>query len=853
MSLSRDQDSLTAELPYWVIRDGLVLLADGTYEVGVEAQLPTSSLWTAEAVNALNMQIRTLLRHAVPEGERLRVMIEVGPYDERVLAQHRARCCSGHPTVQMLAEARLRQLRRAQERRQLVNYRMLISCTWHPRDGTRRRPWTPVDPQMFVEHRTRARLVRQVILANLDRAGVHARPLSDTELLAAIWRYFNPERRGRGETPPLPQLDFEAPPELLARFPHLSRPTVRSQVLGSDVGRRWNHLWVDDHYAMVVSMDQLPSSETHVGMLQPLLEIPCWFWLVLDFVHDPYGQAIRALETQARRLYSVSTDEAPITDYVDPRVRVGLDDADTGLQHAYSSGSHLFRVGASVVILARDLETVRASAHRTLNAFGQLHGVKAVMETAGLWHQFVALAPCSGRVNERLYRAFEENAADFFPTAGPWAGAGDAVCLFWNQWDSLVALDPFDPRAGSWNAIVAGASGAGKTFFVQSLLTQLVGREVEVVIVDRGGGYTWLTRALGGQVISIDPASGVSINPFDLPDGTAVPPPEKKAFLLALLRAILNTDHSDESAETAILEAAVEQTYARATTERRDALTGEISRTFDGTRLSDLITTLVTMEDLGDRSLTSHERDLARRLSSRLLPWTGESTFGQLLDRPTNVQFTAPILYFETTGLTRHPELHSVVVLLLGDLIWRRVQEHPDRRKIVVFDEAWALLKIPQAAQFIGELYRRFRRYGAAIYTITQSLGDFLGDGAKGILESTTYHFLLQLPQELDLAARLFGLGDRARDVLARLSVRKGVYSEVLAWVRYDDKPIGDVLIIRPTPEEYWLFTSFDRDSLVRTQALQDRGGDVMAAVQQLAAAWPAGTAPQPAEEVTRA
>lgn len=853
MGLLRDQDSLTAELPYWVIRDGLVLLADGTYEVAVAAQLPPSTLWTADAINTLNIQIRTLLRHAVPEGERLRVVLEVGPDDGTVLTQHTALCVGETSAIRVLAQARDRHLRRAQQTGRLVGYHMIISCTMHSREFERRRPWTPKDPRTYVHDRTQARLIRQVLLANLDRAGISATPLGDTALFAAIWRYFNPGQRARGHIAPLPHLDFEAPPELLKRFPHLSRPTVRSQVLGSDVARRWNHLWVDDHYAMVISMDQLPSRETHVGMLQPLLQLPCWFWLILDYVHDAYGDAIRALETKARRLYSASTDEGPVTDYVDPRVRVGLSDADIGLQHAYSTGSHLFRVGVSVVVMARDLEPVRAAADQTRDAFGQLHGVKAVTETAGLWQQFITLAPCSGRANERLYRVFEENAADFFPTAGPWGGQGEPVCLFWNQWDSLVAFDPFDPRAGSWNAIVAGASGAGKTFFVQSLLTQLLGQAVGAIIVDRGGGYACLARALGGQVIALDPSSGVSINPFDLPVGTIAPSSEKKAFLLALLQTILDFGASPEAVEGAILEAAIEQTYARATTERRDAVTGEIAQAFEGARLSDLVTTLVTMEELGDRSMSLHDRDLARRLSSRLQHWTGESTFGHVLDRPTNVQLTSPLLYFETTGLERHPDLRAVALLLLGDLIWRHVEARPEYRKVVIFDEAWALLKLPQAAAFIGELYRRFRHYGAAVYTITQSLDDFLGEGAKGILENTTYHFLLQLPKELDLAIRLFGLGERAREVLARLSVRKGAYSEVLAWVRYDDKPTGDVLVVRPTPEEYWLFTSYDRDILVRARALRDHAGDVMAAVQHLAEVWPGGTAPHHLEEVTRA
>lgn len=852
MARTRDQDSLTAELPYWVIRDGLVLLADGTYEVGVEASLPATTLWSSDAVHVFNAQIRSLLRHAVPDGERLRVMVEVGPDNGSLITQHGDLTSGAHPSIRLLTDNRLRAFREAQQAGRLIDYRVILSCTLHPPSTIRRRRWMTIDTRTYAGHQHAANLLREGLLVALGRAGIQAKPLDDSPLFATIWRYFNPDRRARGTPPPLPHMDFEAPPELLARFPHLSRPTVRSQALGSDIARRWNHLWVDDHYVMIVSMDQLPTAETQVGMLHPLLTLPCWFWLVLDFVHDPHGQAVRALETRARRLHAASTEEAPVTDYVDPRVRVGFEEADSGLQHAYSTGNHLFRIGTSVVVLARELDTVRTCAHKTVDAFGQIHGIKAIVETAGLWQQFVALSPYSGRTNERLYRVFEENAADFFPTSGPWRGQGRPTCLFWSQWDSLVSLDPFDPRASSWNAIVVGASGSGKTFFVQSLIAQLLKHNVEALIVDRGGGYAHLARALDGQVIPIDGSGTTSLNPFDLPVGMTAPLSEKRTFLQALLRAMLGSDTSPDPDEGAVLNAAIDQTYARATATRRNAL-GTVTHTFDGVRLSDFITTLITMEELGDRAMSAHELDLARQLSGRLQPWAGDSALGRLLDRPSNVQLNAPIVYFETSGLDHHPALREVVLLLLSDVIWRRVQEHPEHRKLVIFDEAWALLRNPHGAAFIGELYRRFRRYGAAVYTIAQSLDDFLTHGAGGILENTTYHFLLQLPKQLDQAVHLFGLGDRAREVLARLSVRKGVFGEVLAWVRYDDNPTGEVLVVRPTPMEYWLFTSYDRDVRVRDAALAEAAGQVMPAIARLASTWPEGTARLKGEESTHA
>jgi conjugal transfer ATP-binding protein TraC len=44
--------------------------------------------------------------------------------------------------------------------------------------------------------------------------------------------------------------------------------------------------------------------------------------------------------------------------------------------------------------------------------------------------------------------------------------------------------------------------------------------------------------------------------------------------------------------------------------------------------------------------------------------------------------------------------------------------------KLVVIDEAWDLLTQGDVAKFIETGYRRFRKYGGAAVTVTQSLND---------------------------------------------------------------------------------------------------------------------------------
>src|SRR5207245_1267228 len=123
------------------------------------------------------------------------------------------------------------------------------------------------------------------------------------------------------------------------------------------------------------------------------------------------------------------------------------------------------RVGTAVVLQEPSPEAARTAARRALDAFHQIPGVDARIESAALRRQFLQLAPFSGLPNERLMRMLTSNAADFVPCHAPWRGAARPVCPFFTRRDTLVPLDPFDPRLPSWNAIVVGEAGGGKTDF----------------------------------------------------------------------------------------------------------------------------------------------------------------------------------------------------------------------------------------------------------------------------------------------------------------------------------------------------------------------------------------------------
>lgn len=835
---ARDQ-SLTMRLSQWDLLKDVIVSEDGALEAGIEIQIPPTTLLPTSAAEALHLGWMATLRNALPQNERLRLYIEASPFGEKLIHEYEGGTASDHPQARALTKRKVAALMHMRQRGQLVQYRAYLLFTTSPKRKRKKRQAYLRDE--FPSVHKQAMTSRQRLMAMLSRMKLTPRPMSTQDLYDLMWRYFNPSRRAF-KAPAFVPTKVYADHKFLRQKPEAADRTLRSQLVRSDMPMRpLSYFVYDNTYWGIISMQKLPVGYTYTSMLNHMLRTPHMFWLVLDFRHNPHNAMVRELTARARRYQAAANDDT-FTDYADAGTRTGFHETDGALMQSASSGSHFFDLGLSMVLQENDREKLEQGIQHVMSELSGVSGLETIRETLGLTEQFLALSPGSGKNNERLFTQLEENASAFIPTSSPWPGSRRPTTLFWNRYDGITAVDPFDPKATNWNGIVIGGSGSGKTFFMQCYLNDLLRQDTDVIIVDRGYGYKHLVDVYGGATIPIEPQNGVSINPFELPDDMIEPDEERKAFLTAVIKTMLGARGANVSgAQDGIIDAAITQTYARATSQRRNQQTGEVEVVFEGVTLGKFVRTLLTLEEVGDRSISDLERKIAKQLVADLQGWTGDTALGAFIDRPTNIDTDAPIVYYETTGLEANPQLRAVGVLLIADLVWRRVKRDPARKKIVVFDEMWSMLKIPEAAAFIVELYRRFRRYNAAAYSVTQSLQDFLTPEARGIIQNTNFHYFLRLPGEDEIIQELFHLPENAMQVFRGLTGQRGLYSEFISFIRKEDGIEGDVLLLRPLPYEYWLFTTHPADMALRNEALAKHNHDLTRAIDWLAQHHPRG------------
>ena len=446
------QGDLTRELPYWTIRDGSVVLRDGSYRLGFEVTLPGTEVWDASQLVVCNERLRALVGTAVPEGECLRILLEVHTDYTDLLRTYAEGCKNTHPVVQDLHRRRASSLSEAHASGRFVNYRLIFDLSYHPHERRRRSWWRPVDAATYRRHLAELHILRDMLIAHADRCGFRACPLDNDSLLAVIWRYFNPERKRYCPSPsvPIENQAVEIPRRLLQAWPFLSWRSVRTAVVRSDLYRRWDFLVLDGRAHAVVAMDTLPDKPTTPNVLGPLQTLPGAYWLILEAWNDPRSDQIKRLELKSR----LSRQAVLAQDGGDSNARAVERQLADALDVMQLTSERVLRVGVAVVLQEPSPEAVRIAARRALGAFHQIPGVDARIESVALRRQFLQLAPFSGQPNERLMRMLTSNAADFVPCHALWRGSMRPVCPFVSRRDSLVPLDPFDPRLPSWNAVV---------------------------------------------------------------------------------------------------------------------------------------------------------------------------------------------------------------------------------------------------------------------------------------------------------------------------------------------------------------------------------------------------------------
>lgn len=337
----------------------------------------------------------------------------------------------------------------------------------------------------------------------------------------------------------------------------------------------------------------------------------------------------------------------------------------------------------------------------------------------------------------------------------------------------LVIFDRFSLENG--NSVVFAKSGAGKSFTVklEALRSMMFG--TEIFIIDPENEYQRMSEAVGGAYVRLSLSSATRINPFDLPKVVDSEEADNALrsnliTLHGLLRLMMGGAQAQMQAaggaavmpalapsEEADLDAALIETYAKAGITNDPLTHNSIPPT-----IIDLYDTLLHMGGTGPQ------------LAQRLRKYTS-GTFAGIFSQQSNIDINNPMVVFNLRDL--EDELRPVAMYIVLNFIWNKTKAD-QKKRILVVDEAWQLMKYEDSANFLFSLAKRARKYNLGITTITQDVEDFMGSRmGRAIVANSSMQFLLkQSASAVDVLSDVFKLTSEEKKRLSQFPVGQGLF-----------------------------------------------------------------------------
>jgi type IV secretory pathway VirB4 component len=122
-------------------------------------------------------------------------------------------------------------------------------------------------------------------------------------------------------------------------------------------------------------------------------------------------------------------------------------------------------------------------------------------------------------------------------------------------------------------------------------------------------------------------------------------------------------------------------------------------------------------------------------------------------------------------------ELKPVAMYIVTHYIWNAIRKVLKKRLLVI-DEAWWMMKSEDTASFLLSLAKRGRKYYLGLATITQDVDDFLKSpyGLPIITNSSIQILLKQSPSSIDNIQKTFNLTDEEKYLLLESDVGEGIF-----------------------------------------------------------------------------
>lgn len=572
--------------------------------------------------------------------------------------------------------------RRATEGTNHITQEKYVTVTTHRRKAEDAQPWF-----------TR---MESTLRSAFGKIGSRYERLETLERLKFFHDFFRP-----GE-----EEQFRLEEELLHKRGH----TIRDYIAPDGMEFRDNYFKIGERYGRVLFLGEYPA-DLQDTLIMELMNLPKEMMLSIDMISKSKEDSLQKVQ---RKLLSVETEIANSTKKANEQgnynatVPLRLDEKRSGLtdiiklikeydQRIVWAQVTLLHMADSLKELDNDTETLISIGQQKMCRFQtamyrQEQGLNTVLPY-GLWYM------------DSLRTLTTENVSTLMPFVSQEIWDKGGICYGQNRMTKHLIIA--DRRKNqSPHSVYLGLTGSGKSMgYKMEMENVILGTEDDIIILDPEREAFPIVDLFKGEFVHLSAGSKMHINALDMmqyvekgDDPVAI----KCEFILTLVEMAVGKGNVSPKQQTII-----DRCSHRLLT---NVLNGRRKRQ----------ATLKDLYELIKKQPEDEARDLAACLELYVLG--SLNMFAQ----PTNVDTTSRLLCYDIRDLGE--KLKPLAMTIVLDAIQNRVALNRSlgKRTWVYIDEFWWMYRQEYTAKFFDAFYRRMRKYGCLICSVSQNVSSLL-------------------------------------------------------------------------------------------------------------------------------
>lgn len=378
------------------------------------------------------------------------------------------------------------------------------------------------------------------------------------------------------------------------------------------------------------------------------------------------------------------------------------------------------RFTSNIVVKDSNKDKLRKMENLVSQTYLNLNASIAKPSWVNTFDKLMRSIPSLGRYQDDLLISYLYSIACYIPKENHYTSDKSGY-LFQDRFGNPVLVDLVSNKLQTnSNFVVFGPSGSGKSFIMNSIVSQTLSSGDIVVIIDVGASYKRIGNINHAYYVDTTDISTISFNIFDCRRDMSGKYNylDEGAFQVVFIQNILNylwycgkeIDPEKENINNAFLNSLIVQFYEHLNSH-------QLNGTFD--LFFEFIDTFF-QEEANNKFLEFVNKNQFKLVLENFTS-LNNGTYKNILNASYSEEIKSNFIIYDLKGLEKDPFLKDLVFLMILNRVIHKFDTQKDKRKLLFIDEAIDSLK-GNSGEFIGGMYRKIRKQNGRVGIATQGI-----------------------------------------------------------------------------------------------------------------------------------